>query len=541
MEGALPAIAILGATMVALSAMLWLTNRYRRISAQLTEARAQYADAICHLHTQAELFQVMFDSAPECVKLQGLDGCVMRMNAAGLALLEAAESEKIVGKSVYSVIAPEYHQAYRELTDRVFAGKPASMEFELVTFRGRRRWLETHAVPLRDQHSQVAWLLAITRDIDDRKRMTRQLEEQRNRLQTIIESEPECVKLQARSGVITEMNPAGLTLLGAIHSDQVIGRSIYEFLDQRYHSHYRTLTEKVFAGLPDSMEFQVNAIDGTQRWLETHAAPLRDAGGRITALLAITRDIDERKRNEEKLRRQRNELAHVCRLGTLGELAPGLAHELNQPLCAISSYAESAALLNNRPNDKDRAKIDEILHKVVHEAERASGIIRRLRDFVRKRSPQPGCNRVEEMIGDTVDMVEKELKRRAIRLDLYLPEDLPQAWVDRVQTEQVLLNLLNNAMQAVQEKQTQQRALAITVTHTASQLLIDVRDYANGVPDSLRPRLFTPFFTTKPEGIGMGLALSRSIAEANGGHLSYLPANPGSVFRLTLPVATSSS
>jgi PAS domain S-box-containing protein len=534
-DPALLGLALFGPAAAVGLTLAWSRQTRKRLARELATLRTEHGAALARQHSQNELFRTLFEAAPECVKLQRADGRVERINAAGLALLETTQPSHVLGLPVYHWIADEYHAAYRELTRRVFAGGSGSMEFELLTFCGRRRWLETHAVPLRDDHGAVTALLAITRDIDERKRMTLQLEEQRTRLETIIESEPECVKLQDREGRIIEMNPAGLGLLCAQSAAQVIGSPIYDFLCEEYHEAYRQLTAQVFAGERRSLQFEVTTLDGRRRWLETHAAPLRDGDGEITALLAITRDIDEHRQAEEKLRRQRNELAHVSRLSTMGELASGLAHELKQPLCAVSSYAESAMLLNARPYGRNPQELERILHKIVRETERANDIIERLREFVRKQTPRLQAHDLGALLEEVLDIVEPELRRRSMRTRVTTQQAPGEVLVDRVQTEQILLNLLYNAMQASSRCEPRSQTIAIELGRLGHWASLVVRDFADGVPEGLRAKLFTPFFTTRVDGIGLGLSLSRSIAEAHGGQLTYEPAQPGSVFRLTLP------
>ena len=528
-------LALLGPTAAVALTWAWSRQTRNRLARELSLLRTEHGAALARQHAQTELFRTLFEAAPECVKLQRADGRVARINAAGLALLETTQLSRVLGCSVYSFVAEEYHAAYRELTSRVFAGGSGSMEFELLTFRGRRRWLETHAVPLRDADGTVTALLAITRDIDERKRMTLQLEEQRTRLETIIESEPECVKLQDREGRIIEMNPAGLGLLCAQSATQVIGSRVYDFLCEEYHEPYRQLTAQVFAGERRTLQFEVTTIDGRRRWLETHAAPVRNGAGEITALLAITRDIDERKQTEEKLRRQRNELAHVSRLSSMGELASGLAHELKQPLCAVSSYAESAVLLNARPHGRNPLEVERILHKIVRETERANGIIERLREFVRKRTPRLQPHGLDALLEEVLDIVEPEMRRRGIRVRATRSQPPGEVLVDRVQTEQILLNLLYNAIQASCRCEPRCETIMVELGRQGDWASLTVRDFADGVPEALRTQLFTPFFTTRADGIGLGLSLSRSIAEAHGGQLTYQPAQPGSAFQLTLP------
>ncbi len=523
-------LALLVSIFTGLLILSWLWMQYRfKLKMRLL------IDAPGTRHSRNDLFQTLFEAAPECIKLQAEDGLIEQINSAGLAILETSMSSKIIGQSIYGVMAAEYHTEYRHLTNRVFKGGTGFMEFELVTFKGKRRWLETHAVPLRDEHGKIYALLAITRDIDKHKRMTQQLVEQRNRLNTIIESEPECVKLQDQSGIIIEMNPAGLALLSATNPDGVIGHSVYEFIREEYQQRYKELTSNVFNGVRDNMEFEVNTVTGGRRWLETHAAPLLDSNGRVSALLAITRDIDGRKKNELKLRNQQQELAHMCRLNTLGELASGLAHELKQPLCAISSYAESAVMLNDAQGCHENKKVNDILHKIVEETARASGIINGLRDFVRKSSPVPQAIKINGLLDEILELMEPERRRWGIKIDVTIPAGLSAAWVDRVQTQQIMMNLINNAIQAINESPQSKKLLEISVLEKHDQLHIEVRDFAEGISELLRPHLFTSFFTTKPEGIGIGLSLSRGIAEAQGGQLNYQSVQPGSVFCLIIP------
>lgn len=478
------------------------------------------------------LFRALFDATPQSIQLLSPDGRILRSNAAGLALLDRSRQTDAADLSLYGFIAPEYHAAFRRLCERVAQGGAGSMEYELIDRQGDRLWLETQAVPLRLHGEHIAGVLALTLDVGARRRMTRELEEQRNRLKTIIGSEPECVKLHDRDGTILEMNAAGVALLEAENECQIVGRSMYDLLCPQYRAAYRELTRQVFDGRRQCMEFQVVTVSGETRWLESHAAPLVAPDGAVTALLAITRNIDERKEYERRLREQQNELAHVCRISTLGELASGLAHELKQPLCAISSYAETAVMLDA---SGDRGKTGRVLQKIVSETDRANAIIQRLREFVRKRVPQPTPNDVTELLRESLEVLEPTRRRVGARIDIARPDRLPAVWADRVQTQQVILNLVSNALQAVNGAAGDDRRIAFDLREHGDRVRISLRDFAPGIPEHDRPQLFVPFFTTKPGGLGMGLPLSRSIAEAHGGRLWYEPAEPGSVFHFELP------
>jgi len=482
------------------------------------------------------LFREIFESAPDCVMLQSQDGTIELINHTGLALLETEHKDNVIGQSVYNLIVPEYIDAYREMSRKVFNGERVCLEYEMVTCKGTRRWMRTNTVPLKDSQQIITSLVATTRDITDTHLISQQLEAHRHKLQTIFESEPECVKLQDAEGRIMEMNPAGLSLLKAKNYNDVVGKVIYDFMTPEYAKDYRDLTAQVFKGGRGSMEFEVISLDGGRRWLETHAAPLRDNKGNVSALLAITRDIDGRKKDEERLYQQQTELARICRLSTMGEMASSLAHELNQPLCAVSSYAESARQLNMHATKE----LDVLLDKIVLQSRRATQIIKNIRDFVRKQTPSPESISAASIINSVIDFVEPNRRRNMISIDLQITEDLPSVKADRVQIEQVLMNLISNAIQAVVELPYDQRKITIKASHESSEeIIFKVCNLGPDISEDIVKELFTPFYTTKETGMGMGLSISRSIVEAHGGRIWYrTKPGYGACFHFTLPVSS---
>lgn len=501
--------------------------------APLKKADSQQIDQLEYHKEQTEQFRAIFESTPACVQLQNNNFIVERLNQAGLLLFETSLPSNIIGHSIYDFIVKQYHPAYKKMNEAVFNGEQSCLEYEILTFPGNRRWMRTVAVPLRNTQQKVTHLIAITHDITENRRLSQLHEAHRNQLQTIIESEPECVKLQDASGVIMEMNPAGLSLLDAKNNEDVIGKVIYDFIAAEYKDEYRDLTARVFGGGRGCMEFEVFSMDGQRRWLETHAAPLFDNAGEVTALLAITRDIDGRKKNEARLREQQTELAHVCRLSTMGEMASSLAHELNQPLCAVSSYAESARLLNQSEN----IELDKLLEKIVHQSLRATQIIQNVRDFVRKQAPAPKSISAESVINSVIEFIEPDRQRGMVQIKLKIAPNISPIKADRVQVEQVLLNLLNNAIQALRKLDTEERIISIEVLQEAKEdILFKVSNAGPAIKQAIAAELFTPFFTTKDAGLGMGLSISRSIIEAHGGRIWYVSeADDGSCFCFTLP------
>ena len=361
------------------------------------------------------------------------------------------------------------------------------------------------------------------------------LQENEYRLRTIIESEPECVKLQAADGTVLEINPAGLRLLDAGRPEDIIGTKIYDVVAQEYKDIYRENMRRVFAGEAVVYEFKSITLKGRVCWMETHAVPLRDARGTVYALLGITRDITEHKWAEEQGRRHQTELARVARLSTMGEMATGLAHELNQPLSAIANFARGC-IRRLRSGDVAPGDLIEPLEEVCEQAERAGEIMRHVRDFVRKSEPRMTAVDINLVVRSVVKFTEHEARQNETVVTLQLAPEQPRVWADSIMVEQVICNLVRNAMEAMAETRTLRREVVIrTVPHGEDAVEVEVIDTGPGIDGAVIDQVFDQFFTTKPEGVGMGLSISRSIVESHGGSIrAESRAGGGATFRFTL-------
>ena len=364
--------------------------------------------------------------------------------------------------------------------------------------------------------------------------MRRRLVENDIRLRTIIESEPECVKLQARDGEVLEMNTAGLNLLEARTAAEVIGHTVYEFVCPEHLEAYRELTNDVFEGKKRVLEFQVIGRSGTKRWLETNAAPLRDKHGNTTALLAITRDITQRKHLEKELQQKQLELHHACRVSTIGEVASGIAHELNQPLCVISSFAETCTYL---AQTQSYDKLQQKLGFIVAETERANHIVSRVREIATHKWTRPTVVSLMAMFEDVSELTKYYLESNGVTLTVQLPEALPDVHADKIQIEQVLLNLVRNAVEAMAGNDGA-RQLTIAARNAGDdEIVVSVVDNGPGVRKEHEQRITDPYFSTKDNGMGIGLPMSRSIISAHGGRLWLDKSAPhGACFCFSLPV-----
>lgn len=265
-------------------------------------------------------------------------------------------------------------------------------------------------------------------------------------------------------------------------------------------------------------------------------APMIDADGVHTGWVGSVLDITERKRAETLAREQQQQLELTGRLVTMGEMASTLAHELNQPLSAIASY--SAGCLNAlKAGRYDEKQFTDVLGKINHQAQRAGHIIHRIYGFVRRSESRRELMSVNAAIREAAALLEPEIQRRRVQLRLELAQRLPQIQGDRVMIEQLMLNLMRNGMDAMRELPEARRILTVRSEAQDEGVRLSVSDHGVGVPAEIAGQLFDSFFTTKPEGMGMGLKICRSIAEQHNGRLWFEPAEGGGThFRLQLPL-----
>jgi C4-dicarboxylate-specific signal transduction histidine kinase len=278
-------------------------------------------------------------------------------------------------------------------------------------------------------------------------------------------------------------------------------------------------------------------------WLLNHAKRIDWKGQAVVQVGLI--DITERKWAEEELRvsEERSrfrlaELAHVHRLGMMGEMATELAHELNQPLGAITNYA-SGCIRRLRGSGTPGDEIFGAIGKILSQAERANEIIRRMRQFAGRHESILAAVDLNDAIRDSQVLIDVEAKKFDVEVALNLEENLPDVWADRLQIQQVILNLSRNGMEAMFESEASPLLLTIrTSVNDNGEAQVSVWDTGDGVPTNLNTRAFEPFFTTKQEGVGLGLSLCRTFIEDNGGRLwSQRGLGGGMAFHFTLPLA----
>jgi two-component system sensor histidine kinase DctS len=289
------------------------------------------------------------------------------------------------------------------------------------------------------------------------------------------------------------------------------------------------------------IEFRLVRPGGELLDVLLYEAPLIDAEGRQTGWMGSILDITERKRGRELVRQQQEKLAATARLVTVGEMASTMAHELNQPLSAIASYVTGCLNLLGDGGGA-RGDLEEALRRTAQQAQRAGRIIRRVHDFVKKREPTRVPLRMSTVVEEAVGFADADARRRRVRVEVLRAGLDPVLRGDPVLLQQVVLNLLRNAMDAMAATAEDARAIRIETRADAAGVTVSIADRGAGIPDDVREHLFQPFFTTKTEGMGMGLNICRSILELHGGRVWAEP-NPGggTVFSFALPVAAEAA
>jgi PAS domain S-box-containing protein len=288
------------------------------------------------------------------------------------------------------------------------------------------------------------------------------------------------------------------------------------------------------AGQPFEKEARLRRADGTYRWFLLHALPQRDEQGRVVKWYGTTTDIDDRKRAEDELRQAQEDLARVTRVVTMGELAAAIAHEVNQPLTAIVTNGNFCL----RRLDGATWKPDELraaIEEIVNDGTRASAVISRIRGLLMKGSPNRTELDINQMIQGVTILLRNEFTRNRVSLSTELASDLPRVPGDPVQLQQVLINLIMNAIEATSSFTDGRREILIRSAKNRDGVLVQVQDSGPGIEPALVSRIFEPFFTTKAKGIGMGLSIGHSIIESHGGQLSLVSASQGALFQFTLP------
>jgi PAS domain S-box-containing protein len=441
----------------------------------------------------------------------------------------------------------------REWREHIATGEPFELEQRLRKADGEYRWHRVHRVPLRGEAGEVIKWYAIAFDVDDRKRTEDALRESeadlakaRHELQLIIDTVPVLVLRHRADGIIDYVNEVGRTYSGITATKWTTRTSIITHPDDvpRLEASWDVALR---TGEPFESEVRLRRADGEYRWFVTRRVPLR-RDGEVIAWYAATYDIQDRKQAESELieserrfREAQMELAHASRVVTMGQFTASIAHEVNQPLAALRINAETALRwLGRQPPNLEKAQ--QSIQRIVSDGKRAADIVNRIRDFSRKAPVRKERLEVNEAILEIVGLTRGAISEHGVLAKMQLSEGLPPVLGDRVQLQQVILNLIMNAIEAMSEVGHGSRELQISTSGAeSSSVLVAVSDSGPGLSSANLARIFEAFYTTKASGLGIGLSICRSIVEAHGGRLWATPNEPqGAVFCMMLPIEEKS-
>ncbi|RRN66250.1 PAS domain S-box protein [Caulobacter sp. 602-1] len=359
-------------------------------------------------------------------------------------------------------------------------------------------------------------------------------------LRSILDTVPDGVVVIDRDGLMTSFSPAAERMFGWTASE-VLGKNVSLLMPEPhaaahddYIQRYHRTGDKRIIGVGRVVVGQRK--DGSTFPMELAVGETK---GPMPSYTGFIRDLTQSQETETRLQELQNELVHVSRLTAMGEMASTLAHELNQPLSAIANLLTGSRRLIDRGREADQAKVRDAIDRAAAQALRAGEVIHRMRDFVRRGASERADESLSKLIEEASALALIGERDRQVDVRLSLDPAADAVYADRVQVQQVLLNLIRNGIDAMQESGARRKALTITSAVTdQGWSQVSVADTGPGIAPEVLERLFQPFMTTKPQGMGVGLSISRSIIEAHGGRI-WAEANPGggALFRFTLPPA----
>ncbi|KRA74027.1 hypothetical protein ASD89_11335 [Caulobacter sp. Root656] len=422
-------------------------------------------------------------------------------------------------------------------------GRASEHEARLRRADGCYRWMLFRASPSHDETGQVMEWFGVNIDVEDRKdardalrASEAALRESERQLQQIVSSIPGLTWKADAEGNITFWSQSFLEYGGATN-EEILGYGFMNYLHPEDHERVLEVWNGILqSGTQGESEVRIRRADGQYRWFLWRASPFFDGVGNVTQWFGINVDIENRKRAEENLRQSQNELAHVTRMTTMGELAVSIAHEVNQPLMAVVTNAGACLRwLNGDPPDLAMAR--QAAERIVRDGHRAGDIITSLRNLARKSAPRLDRVCLDQVIPVVLDLLQGEFRRHGVVAKAELGDFSITIRGDSTQLQQVVLNLIMNAVEAMASAAASTRRLTVSAEIRDGDALVTVADTGPGLGTEDPDRLFEAFFSTKTEGIGMGLSICRSIIEAHGGSIWASNGARGGVFSFTLPLA----
>ncbi len=447
------------------------------------------------------------------------------------------DRREVIGEYVWDRLVFPEHVDEVKAVFRELVQKPVPNEHEnyWLTKSGGRICVHWFNTSIREGDGHVRWIIGAGLDITGNKRAQLEIEEHAARLNAIVETAVEGIITIDTNGVIESINPAAERLFG-YGAQEAIGRNVKVLMPSPYREEHDQYIERyLHTGeakiIGTGREMMGLRKDGTTFPMELAISEVLFPNRRL--FTGIIRDTSERRLAEKRERERLAEHAHAARLAALGEMASGIAHELNQPLTAIVSFADACQNLFKKKEVPEEV-IGDALSQISEQGIRAGNIIRRLRQFVKTGALDQEIVNLNAVIKDVLAMVSHEIHMNEVKVKLHLGKHLPGVWADKLQIEQVVLNLVWNAIEAMDTSDLRQ--LDIETKEHDDKIQVKISDTGCGFADNM-VHLFTAFYTTKEKGTGLGLSISHRIIEAHNGKLSAITNTVGgATFSFSLPI-----
>jgi two-component system sensor kinase FixL len=441
-----------------------------------------------------------------------------------------------------SLLEPRDRERTEQAIKRIAEnGGSFDVSFKVGGTSGAGQWIRARGGLIRDEDGVARHISGIVLDIDEEKQLEEALRMRESHLRSILDTVPDAMIVINGYGIIQFFSTAAERLFGYAEQE-AIGKNVSELMPQPdrdrhdgYLARYRSSGERHIIGIG-------RIVTGKRRDGATfpmHLSIGEMQSGGEPYFTGFVRDLTEHQQTQARLQELQSELVHVSRLTAMGEMASALAHELNQPLAAISNYMKGSRRLLAGSTDTNTPKIESAMDRAAEQALRAGQIIRRLRDFVSRGESEKRVESLAKLIEEAGALGLAGAREQNIQLRFNLNPEFDQVLVDRVQIQQVLVNLFRNALEAMAHSS--RRELTVSNTSVADDMIeMAVSDTGSGFGEDVAQSLFQTFFTTKETGMGVGLSISRSIIEAHGGRMwAETNAAGGATFRFTLPGASS--
>jgi two-component system sensor kinase FixL len=484
------------------------------------------------LRESEERFRHMADTAPVLIWMSGPDKLCNFFNQSWLDFTGRGLEKELGDGWAEGVHPDDLAGCLKSYIEAFDARRPFTIEYRLRRHDGEYRWILDDGVPRFDSTENFLGYIGSAVDLTERK----QSEE---RFRRVVEASPRGIILVNDQGRIILVNAETEGIFGYPRTE-LLGQTVDLLVPKRWHAQYQVLRDR-FRKTPNMRMMRARREsaglrkDGTEFPLEFGFSPVQGPEG--NQILIAIEDITARKEAEAETLRQRNQLAHVARVSTMGQLASSLAHELNQPLGAILRNAEAAELLLLEPSP-DLEEVRAILTDIRKDDQRAGDVIDRMRALMRRGEVRRLSVNLHLLTGEVLVLLRPDADSRRVRLVLEADATLPPVLGDWVQLQQVVLNLVLNAMEALKDNPPANRLVVVRTRPSGAMVEVAVSDNGHGIPADKLLRVFEPFFTSKPGGLGMGLSISRSIVEAHRGRLwaENNADGSGATFHFTLPV-----